>query len=110
MKRPALIGLAIAVLAASAPALAQDDADAERAFSRAARSFNACLAAASRVEDVSLDDRCLDQEAAYRTSGLRLQIARGLSSQEAESRTEADIADGRRIFGLAQAGQLASAR
>lgn len=111
MNRFALIGVATAVLAASAPALAQVDADAERAFSRAARSFNACLAsAATDGGAVALEDLCLAQEAAYRTSGVRLHVARGLSEVQAASETEADIAKGRRIFGAAQARHLASAR
>ncbi|MCT2559955.1 hypothetical protein N0B51_13310 [Tsuneonella sp. YG55] len=111
MNRFALFGVATAVLAASAPAVAQDDAEAERAFSRAARSFNACLASAATAGGaVVLDDRCLAQESAYRVSGVRLHVARGLSEVDAASATEADIAAGRRIFGAAQARQLASAR
>ena len=111
MNRFALIGVATAVLAAPVPAFAQDGAETERAFARAARSFNACLASA--VTDggaVALESRCLAQETAYRTNGVRLHVARGLSEAQAASETEADIANGRRIFGAVQARQLASAR
>ena len=110
MNRFALIGVATAVLAASTPALAQDDAEAERAFSRAAHSFTACLAAATEDRTASLENRCLAQETAYRSSGVRLHLTRGFSEADATLRTEADIAHGRRTFGAAQLRQLASAR
>ncbi|MGN3974903.1 hypothetical protein [Tsuneonella sp. SYSU-LHT278] len=111
MIRFALFGAATAVLAVSAPAFAQVDADAEHAFSRAARSFNACLAvSAADGGAAALESRCLAQETAYRINSVRLHVARGLSEAQAASETEADIANGRRIFGAAQARQLASAR
>lgn len=110
MNRLSLIGIATAVLAVSAPALAQDDVDAERAFSRAARSFTACLAAAATADHaVALDSSCLVQETAYRTSGVVMRISRGFSEEAAASETEVEIANGRRTFGAAQARRFASA-
>lgn len=112
MNRFALIGVATAVLAASAPAFAQADAEAERAFARAARSFNACLASAAATDGgaAALESQCLAQETVYRSDSVRLHVARGLSEAQAASETESDIANGRRIFGAAHVQQLASAR
>lgn len=111
MNRISLFGVATVALAIAAPAIAQDSADAERAFARAARSYTACLAAAATVEnrEGSIADRCLLQETAYRQAGVRLRMARGTSESAAVSETEAEIADGLRIFGEVRTRRLASA-
>jgi hypothetical protein len=111
MNRISLFGVATVALAAAAPAIAQDSADTERAFARAARSYTACLATAatSLGPQDSLSARCLAQETAYRESSMRLRMARGASEAAAASETEAEIADGLRIFGTVQTRRLASA-
>lgn len=111
MNRISLFGVATVALAIAAPAVAQGSADAERAFARAARSYTACLAAAATAEnrEGSMADRCLAQETAYRETSVRLRMARGASESAAVSETEAEIADGLRIFGDARTRRLASA-
>ncbi|ANY19266.1 hypothetical protein A6F68_00737 [Tsuneonella dongtanensis] len=112
MSRFALFGVATAALAIAAPAFAQDGADAERSFARAARSFTACLAATATGNEYtgSLDGKCLVQETAYRESGVRLRVARGLDADAAAKETEADIARGRESFGDARTVRVASSR
>jgi hypothetical protein len=111
MTRVSVFGVAISALACAAPGFAQDYAQAERAFSRAARSFTACLAASATSAGLggSIAGNCLKQEAVFRETGVALRVARGASEQEAARETEADITDGLRIFADVQTRQLASA-
>lgn len=111
MTRTSLFGVATVALAIAAPAMAQDTAGAEREFSRAARSYTACLAGAATAEnrDGAIETRCLLQETTYRDSSMKLRMARGMSESDAALETEAEIANGRRIFNAAQTRRLASA-
>lgn len=111
MNRMSLFGVATIALAVAAPALAQDLAGTERAFARAARSYTACLAEAATAQnrDGPIADRCLLQATAYREHSVRLRVARGASETAAASETEAEIANGLRIFGEVQTRRLASA-
>ena len=108
MHRISLFGVATAALALAAPATAQDNAEAERSFSRAARSFTACLASAASASNgtdarpdafrVEFARACAMQEVAFRESGVRLRMSRGVSEQQATSETDADVINGRRNF------------
>lgn len=119
MNRISLFGVATAALALAAPVAAQDTADAERAFSRAARSFTACLAAAatSSLETtgqpetfrVEFARACGAQEAIYRQTAVRLRMSRGANEQQAASETDADVINGRLAFLADQKARYARA-
>ena len=116
MHRLSLFGVATAALALATPVVAQGPADNERAFARAARSFNACLASAATSAPaqpeafrVEFSRACAMQEVAYRESSVRLRMSRGASEQQAESETDADIINGRRNFIADQARRYALA-
>lgn len=113
MYRPIRLALAAAALAVSTgPALATDDAAAERNFANAARSFNDCLfESADRGEQrADLAGRCLIQETAFRQNAIRLRLSRGQDEQQATRETEADVISGRRMAMGHRTQRYASAR